>query len=997
MADNRKVLSVKFVAEGIDTVKKQIEGLGTAGVAAANRLQAAFKNSSLGAALSVQLQKLKDSFNTVIAAGQRFGASWANVGQRLKAFQNSISGAVRRLLEMKAVLGLAAAGVTLLFKSFSGRAEQITQTANALGLTTDQYQRLTAAAKDASIEQTSLDQILAKFTIGVETAGDEADKAATKTDKLGKSLEKIVVKDINGKDKIVTIHRGIDKAAESMKKFEGVTKTGTDGLLQYAASLKAAGSDAEQLAKAGKDFGVKKALQAVIFFRNLEFQFDNTARAAAGLIDPLTDMELLIGNNLDTAFDNLGTNLLYIKDRLLAIFAPAVTKLVVFLTKQIQANEQAFKDWATYINDRAIVILEDFFTLLADPNAVVQTTWLKPLIDGVKEFWTAVKYVFTTLIPDAFTKLREYADLAAKKINEFFGTDLTGDSLLIAVALGYVSGAFGILIQAAWLLVAGAGAVATTIRLAAVAFDLLFVALRPVAILLGYLGAAIATFIGAPAWVGIAIVAALAVAGALIYAYWDDIKVYAEKTWNEIVRIVSDAGGAIADSFGQVGTEWSKIADGFKTNGLQGAFDEMSQQSSDFWTQFIADTKREVEGINEALKLIGVDLPASWEHIKNGAAGIWSDVKANAKAVWDGVASIISSAATGIGEAVSAVWTAASTAISSATSTVSDVASGILGSIQQALAAAGDVSGAIELAGKLVAPFTDAKGKIEETWTALGPILAAKGADIVAALASPLESVKSLPTAFSEAANAIPDLMSLLAANVDAGGQAVMGSILALRAQIEQALAGIGTNINLNGIVAAFSAAASAMITTWGRMTSTIQSQTAQMVSSVQSLISRLVSYLSALRSAIAAAKSEASSSSSSDGRAGRATGGYISGPGTGTSDSIPLWGSNGEFMVRAAAVKHWGLDMLYALNSMRMPRFAMGGLVGDLASSMTPRSFSKPLDGAGSRLSPYTLVFEGQQYPGFMGPAPDALQQIGKARVISRVASNGRAPKWRG
>ena len=37
--------------------------------------------------------------------------------------------------------------------------------------------------------------------------------------------------------------------------------------------------------------------------------------------------------------------------------------------------------------------------------------------------------------------------------------------------------------------------------------------------------------------------------------------------------------------------------------------------------------------------------------------------------------------------------------------------------------------------------------------------------------------------------------------------------------------------------------------------------------------------------------------------KAGKATGGRISGPGTGTSDSIPMWLSNGEHVIRAAAV----------------------------------------------------------------------------------------------
>jgi len=45
------------------------------------------------------------------------------------------------------------------------------------------------------------------------------------------------------------------------------------------------------------------------------------------------------------------------------------------------------------------------------------------------------------------------------------------------------------------------------------------------------------------------------------------------------------------------------------------------------------------------------------------------------------------------------------------------------------------------------------------------------------------------------------------------------------------------------------------------------------------------------------------------------ATGGLITGPGTGISDSIPAMISNGEFVIRAAAVKTLGVDTLRALN----------------------------------------------------------------------------------
>ena len=67
------------------------------------------------------------------------------------------------------------------------------------------------------------------------------------------------------------------------------------------------------------------------------------------------------------------------------------------------------------------------------------------------------------------------------------------------------------------------------------------------------------------------------------------------------------------------------------------------------------------------------------------------------------------------------------------------------------------------------------------------------------------------------------------------------------------------------------------------------------------------------------------------------ATGGMIRGPGTGTSDSIPALVSNGEYVIRAAAVRKLGKNALDLLNmGIAIPRFADGGLVGAV-SSMQP------------------------------------------------------------
>jgi tape measure domain-containing protein len=67
-----------------------------------------------------------------------------------------------------------------------------------------------------------------------------------------------------------------------------------------------------------------------------------------------------------------------------------------------------------------------------------------------------------------------------------------------------------------------------------------------------------------------------------------------------------------------------------------------------------------------------------------------------------------------------------------------------------------------------------------------------------------------------------------------------------------------------------------------------------------------------------------------------KAAGGLISGPGSDTSDNLLAWLSPGEFVMRAAAVRRWGVDRLAAMNAMRFPAFAAGGLVGAGGSGRT-------------------------------------------------------------
>ncbi|MCK9468478.1 MAG: phage tail length tape measure family protein [Porticoccaceae bacterium] len=114
------------------------------------------------------------------------------------------------------------------------------------------------------------------------------------------------------------------------------------------------------------------------------------------------------------------------------------------------------------------------------------------------------------------------------------------------------------------------------------------------------------------------------------------------------------------------------------------------------------------------------------------------------------------------------------------------------------------------------------------------------------------------------------------------------------------------------------------------------------------------------------------------------ADGGHINGPGTGTSDSIPAMLSDGEFVVRAKAVKQPGvLQMLEAINSMQLrpvPRFATGGLV-------SADDFSGPAAGPAAALGTNITV----NVTGVQDERQGRLAGAAIARQIRRSTNNSR------
>jgi hypothetical protein len=87
------------------------------------------------------------------------------------------------------------------------------------------------------------------------------------------------------------------------------------------------------------------------------------------------------------------------------------------------------------------------------------------------------------------------------------------------------------------------------------------------------------------------------------------------------------------------------------------------------------------------------------------------------------------------------------------------------------------------------------------------------------------------------------------------------------------------------------------------------------------------------------------------------ARGGLLRGRGTDTSDNLLAWLSPGEYIVKAAAVRKYGLGFVSALNSMNLPKFASGGAV---SRASIPSLSSASLSSSGGPNTTINLTLPG-------------------------------------
>ncbi|MFF1686083.1 hypothetical protein [Streptomyces sp. NPDC058254] len=109
--------------------------------------------------------------------------------------------------------------------------------------------------------------------------------------------------------------------------------------------------------------------------------------------------------------------------------------------------------------------------------------------------------------------------------------------------------------------------------------------------------------------------------------------------------------------------------------------------------------------------------------------------------------------------------------------------------------------------------------------------------------------------------------------------------------------------------------------------------------------------------------------------------GGRVRGPGTSTSDSVLMWGSNGEYMIKAASVAKYGLKFMDAVNAGKLP--VRAGRAASPGLAAAPPVVHRPADDRAPvtyNVYPRSSVIDAQDLR-LIQRQEEARQRVGRPR----------------
>ncbi|RWC29849.1 MAG: hypothetical protein EOS70_23460 [Mesorhizobium sp.] len=795
----RKPIVQRISLEGGDAIKDQLKALGDAG----EKAFAQIKN----AAVKVEFEKLGTSLKT-------FGTNLATVARR----------ATLALGLLSAAGAGAGAAMLKLAKDGAEAADQAGKAAEKTGLQVEAYGRLSFAAKQADVDQEQFIAGMSRLNKAIAEAAAEGSKAAGTLAKTGSTITEAFGRTIETFDDVGVSVTRFGSAVKKTNKYTkqttnvfkdlGVNVKDANGRLRSTEDILGDVADAfsrlpegpRKVALALQLFG-KAGAELLPFLNQGRKGLRDLGKEAERLGIVFTNEQAEIGDALGDTLDEVSAATDGIRKQLGLIFAPAVTALAEGLRDVIVENKDAILEFGRAINEKAIGLIRDLLFALIGEDSRVRNPWILIWRDAILAFGRDVQAVVNNVVLPLFKAVRDGAQAVAEALNSIFGTNITGGELLIGAALLQLLGVFRLIASTAKVVVAALrliGVVLATIfseGLIASATTFFGTIIRGATTFLGF----VAGLIGWPAL----LVAALVAAGVAVFVFWDDIVAGAQNAIAKITEFFSAAnlarifdglveagkvaGALLVDAFrlaiegiGVVLAGAAAFVSGF-VEGVIGAIGGLASQLLPTWEQIGAAgaavwdriylrVTAASDFIVQAVNALAPLLAPAWAILAEAGSAVWSTISTAASTAFSGVVSIVSTAVTTASDVISSLIGSVVAGFTGATSEIVDAANQIGEAITRATQAAGDVSGAEQLAQALVEPFRQAEAAINQIMVGIRTLVQngfQSLASTVASIASQVEAaINRILSALRAAAAEAQRLRAAAGSSSSSGGSA---------------------------------------------------------------------------------------------------------------------------------------------------------------------------------------------------------------------------------
>ena len=703
-------------------------------------------------------------------------------------------------------------------------------------------------------------------------------------------------------------------------------------------------------------------------------EFDRLGLGVKGNAD-----KIAVGVN--AAFSSLWDKIGSLKNDIGMIFAPDAGRAASGLTEFIVSNEGKIKEFMTYLESSVRPAVEDLYLVLAGRTSEVKSDTIREIATVIQQAAANIEAAVRSIIIPALMAINEAANSVATAINNQFGTHVNGTLVMLGAAFIALGGPIKGLVA-----VMGAGAFGVMAMVAAVKllYDGFALAIPAVAKFVELVkGFSAASLMMSPlVWTAGFIALGVAIEGLILY--WDKLELTIKKTlsfWKYAIGTVYGAGNtkAAKDAFGEFKDAQGKLSQMSQKGFKEDLADRLKEQAGSLGT-FMKDAFRGVDATPFK------ELTKSLQDAKGPAQEVSSALKeaaGSAKEAGDQLKQTGKGMSTfGAGKVITdkdgkKTYEPGKRVYASAV----DEHPGSLRAIRGA-----EVGVPVPMDQRLPTVMRPSiPGGKGDDWTPLykermpewsggpdtgGGIWRGAGGKvevdrIMSAAEALADHVRNLPKLYDAVMGSKGDINASAAAaagrpaDASKGDQAPSPAVQRVEATAEQLAKALDPlPAEVNKIPTAFG----------------------EIITGIRGSLADLASAFTQGASKISQAAASISDKGGGAAVPGKAAGGLISGPGTGTSDSVPIWGSAGEYVVRAARVSELGVAFMDMINSnLSLPSlfgragFADGGLV---------TAGGDPGGGRG-----LTLVLDGRNYSGLSGSS-GVVDELERHATMRRISS---------